>query len=168
MAKNLDKESFENTVDVEITQESEPSVDVEFWQKESGLKQVELEIIKKEHPNNIDLELWQDEKEIINVEILNGFFGLKDLYHDETLKGDGTIDNKLGIAEQVLNKINTYVFDMATASDLWTIEHNLDKYPSVSVVDSGGNIVCGIVHYIDKNSLTVEFNGAFTGKAYLN
>lgn len=61
-----------------------------------------------------------------------------------------------------------FVFDMAIASDLWTIEHNLDKYPSVSVVDSGGNIVCGIVHYIDKNSLTIEFNGAFTGKAYLN
>lgn len=57
---------------------------------------------------------------------------------------------------------------MGIASNVWEIEHNLDRYPSVSVVDSGNNIVMGRVQYIDKNRLTIEFNGAFTGKAYLN
>lgn len=90
------------------------------------------------------------------------------VFTDETLSGNGTKDSPIGVSSNILQRINGFIFDMATASDLWTIEHNLDKYPSVSVVDSGGNIVCGIVHYIDKNSLTVEFNGAFTGKAYLN
>lgn len=109
MAKNLDKESFENTVDVEITQESEPSVDVEFWQKESGLKQVELEIIKKEHPNNIDLELWQDEKEIINVEITNGQYSPQGVVHDDTLKGSGVKSDPFGVADAVLQNIESRV-----------------------------------------------------------
>lgn len=109
MAKNLDKESFENTVDVEITQESEPSVDVEFWQKESGLKQVELEIIKKEHPNNIDLELWQDEKEIINVEITNGQYSTQNIVHDDTLKGSGVESDPFGVADAVLQNIESRV-----------------------------------------------------------
>lgn len=109
MAKNLDKESFENTVDVEITQESEPSVDVEFWQKESGLKQVELEIIKKEHTNNIDLELWQDEKEIINVEITNGQYSPQGIVHDDTLKGSGVKSDPFGVADAVLQNIESRV-----------------------------------------------------------
>ena len=63
---------------------------------------------------------------------------------------------------------NTYVHDQMVASAHWTIEHNLDKYPSVSVVDSAGSIVIGDVQYISRNQLIVTFIGEFSGKAYLN
>ena len=62
----------------------------------------------------------------------------------------------------------TYVFTQATASDTWEIKHNLYKYPSVSIVDSGDNIVYGDVQYIDINTCVCRFSVPFSGKAYLN
>jgi len=50
----------------------------------------------------------------------------------------------------------------------WNINHNLNKKPSVTVVDSGDNVVIGEVQYIDNNNLTVSFSASFSGKAYLN
>lgn len=62
----------------------------------------------------------------------------------------------------------TFVFVQSSASGTWTINHNLGKKPSVTVVDSADNQVVGDVEYIDENNLTVTFCGAFSGKAYLN
>lgn len=62
----------------------------------------------------------------------------------------------------------TYIHTQGSALDVWTIEHNLGKYPSVSVVDSGGSVVYGNIDYIDNDSLTVTFAAPFGGKAYLN
>lgn len=64
--------------------------------------------------------------------------------------------------------IYTYIHDQMSSSDTWTINHNLDKYPSVSVVDSAGSLVIGDVQYISRNSLVATFIGEFSGKAYLN
>lgn len=61
-----------------------------------------------------------------------------------------------------------FVFNQVAAVSTWNITHNLDKYPSVSVVDSGNNLVVGDVEYINTNELTLTFNAAFSGKAYLN
>lgn len=61
-----------------------------------------------------------------------------------------------------------YVFTQEVASNVWNITHNLNKFPSVTIVDSGGSVVEGDITYIDNNSLTVTFVGGFTGKAYLN
>lgn len=63
---------------------------------------------------------------------------------------------------------SSYVHTQLVASAEWTISHNMGKYPSVSIVDSGDNIVMGDVRYIDENTVTVRFNGAFSGTAYLN
>lgn len=62
----------------------------------------------------------------------------------------------------------SFIFTQAAASAEWEIDHNLDKYPSVSIVDSGGNEVVGDVTYMTKNKLTVAFTAPFSGKAYLN
>lgn len=61
-----------------------------------------------------------------------------------------------------------YVHRQDVASDEWEISHNLDKYPSVSVVDSAGNIVCGDVRYINTQKIIIYFQSAFSGRAYLN
>lgn len=76
------------------------------------------------------------------------------------LDGDKT-SAQLGIDQ-------TYVHDQMTASDTWTINHNMGKYPSVSVVDSAGTVCEGAVTYIDNNTVVCHFNGAFSGFAYLN
>ena len=62
----------------------------------------------------------------------------------------------------------TFVYSQLSASNKWIINHNLDKFPSVTVVDSAGTVVFGNVVYIDKNQLTIDFSSEFSGKAYLN
>lgn len=51
---------------------------------------------------------------------------------------------------------------------IWIIEHNLNKYPSVSVKDSGGNSIIGEVEYLGPNKLSIHFSVAVSGRAYLN
>lgn len=62
----------------------------------------------------------------------------------------------------------SYTFSQSIASNEWKITHNLNKYPSVSVVDSSGNVVHGDVQYVDTNTVILKFKGAFSGKAHLN
>lgn len=62
----------------------------------------------------------------------------------------------------------TYIHDQILASDHWIIEHSLGKFPSVSVVDSGGSVVFGEVYYASQNRIEVMFIGEFSGKAFLN
>lgn len=63
---------------------------------------------------------------------------------------------------------STYIHTQDSASNIWVITHNLNKYPSVTIVDSAGSVVIGEVVYNDSNKVTVSFIGAFSGKAYLN
>ena len=61
-----------------------------------------------------------------------------------------------------------YTHTQDVVSDIWTIQHNLNKKPSVTVVDSGGSTVEGDIQYVDNNSVVLTFSGAFSGKAYFN
>lgn len=74
----------------------------------------------------------------------------------------------VGFLPNRIAKLETYVYRQDIPTSLWTINHNLDAYPSVSIVDSTETIVIGEVEYIDRNSVVVTFNGSFSGKAYLN
>lgn len=60
-----------------------------------------------------------------------------------------------------------YVHDQMVASAVWNVIHNLNGFPNVTVVDSSGAQVEGEVFYIDGNHITITFNAAFGGKAYL-
>ena len=62
----------------------------------------------------------------------------------------------------------TFIFTQGASSATWSITHTLGKYPSVSVVDSGNNIVHADVIYNSTSSITLNFKAAFSGKAYLN
>ena len=67
----------------------------------------------------------------------------------------------------------TYTHSQTSSSNTWTITHNLGRYPSVTVVDTGGTIIEAPITYNSVNQLTITFfqGGsalATTGKAYLN
>lgn len=49
-----------------------------------------------------------------------------------------------------------------------TANHNMGKYPSVTVIDSAGDEVEGDVVYLSTNSLIVNFSSAFSGTIILN
>lgn len=96
------------------------------------------------------------------------------LFVHDTPSNDGEI---VTIAEQTILLVetdyqssasNTFTFEQSVASDTWNVTHNLGKYPSVSVVDSGGNLVDGEVKYVTNNRISITFTSPFSGKAYLN
>ena len=62
----------------------------------------------------------------------------------------------------------TYIHEQATASNVWQIEHNLNKKPSIMVVDTADTVIEGVEKYIDENNIEIYFNAAVKGKAYLN
>lgn len=61
-----------------------------------------------------------------------------------------------------------YVHPQDQASAIWTVQHNLDKFPSCTMVLSTGQQGYGDVTFIDENNLTITFASAETGKAYIN
>ena len=62
----------------------------------------------------------------------------------------------------------TYTHTQAGASETWTVTHNLHRKPSVMIVDLNDNIIYANVVYNSDIQLTITFNGATAGKAYLN
>ena len=61
-----------------------------------------------------------------------------------------------------------FEFVQGVSSTTWEINHNLNKFPSVSVVNNNDVVAFGEVTYIDLNNLTINFSAGFSGKAYLN
>lgn len=87
---------------------------------------------------------------------INGvlFDGSEDIIvpHDKT---DGTGDK-------------SYLYTQHTPETVWIVEHDLFKYPSVTIVDSAGSVVTGAVTAIDLNTTKIEFSFAFAGQAFFN
>jgi hypothetical protein len=61
-----------------------------------------------------------------------------------------------------------YVFTQSTPATVWTINHDLNKFPSVSIVDSANDEVIGEVRYASATQIIITFSAAFSGKAFLN
>ena len=61
-----------------------------------------------------------------------------------------------------------FIFTQAAPSIEWIINHNMGKFPSVSVVNSNNILMYGNTTYVDKNNLKINFSAGFSGKAYLN
>lgn len=86
--------------------------------------------------------------------------------------GNGTI-----VADKYYDIVNfslagatdkTFVYTQGTPATTWTIQHNLNKFPSVTAVNTSNIQGFGEVEYIDANNLTITFSAGFSGKAYLN
>jgi len=82
---------------------------------------------------------------------------------------DTKIDDTLNMMQMFLEPyIFGYIYEQSTPSDTWTIEHNLNKMPQVTIVDSSGNQVETEIEYIDSNTVQSKSNGSFSGKAFVN
>jgi len=87
--------------------------------------------------------------------------------------GGAAVDNTDDVPEGTTNKYFTigrvsYEHMQGSASNSWTINHNLGFKPNVTVIDSAGNIVEGEIAYTNSNSLTVSFQSSFSGTAYIS
>lgn len=68
---------------------------------------------------------------------------------------------------RAIMKESRYTHKQLTPSASWVINHGLDAYPSVAIVDSSGTVVGGNVTHQSPFKITVTFARPFSGKAYL-
>ena len=88
------------------------------------------------------------------------------------LKGEGALEDKAVYDFAVFTLSSqgapTFIFNQNTVATVWNIQHNLGKFPSITVIDTGDTVVAGEYIYIDNNNVQLNFSAAFAGKAYLN
>jgi len=59
-------------------------------------------------------------------------------------------------------------YTQATPANIWVIEHNMDKHPSVHTEDTSGNDVKGEIDYVSDDIVHVIFSSPISGTATLN
>ena len=60
------------------------------------------------------------------------------------------------------------VINLTPANATFVVNHNLNKYPAVSIIDNGAEEVECSVEYNSLNQCTLTFNDQFTGQAIFN
>lgn len=60
-----------------------------------------------------------------------------------------------------------YTHTQATSASVWTINHNLNGYPTAVVLDSAGTNCEGTFSYPSVNQMVITFSSAFAGTAYI-
>lgn len=86
----------------------------------------------------------------------------------EHILGATRLDDSSECISVIANDDKHYVHDQGLPALVWTIQHGLDKHPTVAVIDTSDTVVVGEITYIDLNNLTITFNASFAGKAYAN
>lgn len=61
-----------------------------------------------------------------------------------------------------------YYHDQPSANSTWTIYHNLNFYPNVTVLNSSNQTIEADIQYLDVNSVRIVMNASTSGKAYLS
>lgn len=61
-----------------------------------------------------------------------------------------------------------YTHTQLQSAAIWQIDHFLGKYPSVALIDDGGNVIIGDIKYLNENQLTITFSAPISGKAFIN
>lgn len=65
-------------------------------------------------------------------------------------------------------KSENYIYSQVTASDTWNINHSLNKYPSVTIINTSNEQVFGDIIYINENNVQIKFSAPVSGRATLN
>jgi hypothetical protein len=73
-----------------------------------------------------------------------------------------------GVQADTITSLVSYRHLQTSASSTWTINHNLNFFPNVTVFDSGGSQVEGSVTHTNETTLIITFSSAISGKAHLS
>lgn len=91
------------------------------------------------------------------------------LTNSPTGAGDTAIDAFGKLQAQISSVItdNTrFTYVQSSVSTIWTVPHNLNRHPRVTVVDNLGNVLLSDVSYVDINTIQVVHGTAITGTVY--
>ena len=61
-----------------------------------------------------------------------------------------------------------YVHEQTASATTWTINHNLEFVPNITVVDTFGTVVEGSYDYPNDTTVVLTFSSPFSGKAFLS
>ena len=61
-----------------------------------------------------------------------------------------------------------FTYTQAVPATVWNINHNLGKYPSVTIYSTTMEVVDAQIDYVDTNNVTITFNNSYAGSATLN
>lgn len=75
---------------------------------------------------------------------------------------DGTID------QSKLSFDLNYVHEQVMPSAIWTINHGLGRYTTVTIYDTNDNIIEAEVQKLNNNTIRILFNTTEIGKAFIN
>lgn len=63
---------------------------------------------------------------------------------------------------------SSFTHTQSIALAVWTIPHNLGRYPSINVTDTLGRLIVPDVTYVDSNTVQVTHGVPLSGFAYCN
>ena len=150
-------ENFDTVFSINATptKVSELENDLKFQTEEqvAASIQAESDIIN----NRIDgvVEAFDADIENINYRMIDTIVG------SELIEAT-RVDNTVTLNSQ------TFVFEQGIASDTWVINHNLNKRPSIDLVDSSGRAFEAVRDYVNNNQVIIRLEAATAGYAYLN
>ena len=73
-----------------------------------------------------------------------------------------------GVQSDEIIDLVSYRHIQNVLSTEWTINHNLNFYPNVTVYNSAGAMVEGTVNHTNATQLKITFSSSISGKAYLS
>ena len=73
-----------------------------------------------------------------------------------------------GVQTSEVVDLVSYVHNQGAASAAWTVNHNLNFFPNVTVYDSAGSMVEGTVSHTNQVTLIITFSAPISGKAHLS
>lgn len=117
--------------------------------------------------NRIDgvVEAFDEDIEIINDNIEEISTELDTKVTD--VQGSGVIQASRENNVVTLKSVN-FVFEQGIASTEWVINHNLNKRPSIELVNTNGERFEAFKEYTSNNQVIIRLDNANTGYAYLN
>ena len=101
------------------------------------------------------------------------FIKLKDVFKSYASKSGLVLivnESETGIDVTEVVQLNDkyYVHFQLNADTEWIVEHNLDKYPYVSILNDNEKEINGEVLFLDTNTLLVKIEVALTGIVCVN
>ena len=97
------------------------------------------------------------------LDTLNSYVGYGGYFLMITIAEDGVTVSPIEIESD-----KTYVHTQSISATEWLVQHDLDKYPSVQIINSDGRVIIGEIQHTDENNLAVRFEYALTGSVYCN
>ena len=80
---------------------------------------------------------------------------------------EGIVADKV-VSPATLSEVMNRTFYQNSPASVWTITHNMGRFPAITIVDSAGTVVGGDIRRVSDDIAEVTFACEFSGVAYLS